>query len=210
MKRHSRSYCNCRAILHVRISLPVNSTLHQEIETIAVIGAGVLGCRVAALALRAGYRVVLEDISVSALESGVAAVRETLRREDACTESSTKDAQNLEQGLLSAHTVEDAVRPADVIIETVADELEMKLELFTIFDKFAKPGAILASTTESLSIGDLAEMTMCPERCVGMRLQLDAGRTSHLEIRTGPRTSEQTVMACRTMALRMGLAVSDK
>ena len=55
-----------------------------------------------------------------------------------------------------AHTVEDAIRDADLIIETLPDEMEMQIELFTILDKFAKPNAIFASTG-LLSIAELAE-----------------------------------------------------
>jgi len=64
--------------------------------------------------------------------------------------------------------VENACREADFLIEAVPEEMELKLELFTLFDKFAKPKAVLASNTSSLSVADMAEMTYRPELCVGM------------------------------------------
>ena len=110
--------------------------------TIAVIGAGDLGREIAALALFAGYRTILEDVSESRLEGAAAAL---LRLGDeVCSQ------------LITANTVEDAVRDAHLIIEAVAEEMEMKIELFTIFDKFAKPGAIFASSSPSLSIEEKA------------------------------------------------------
>ena len=79
---------------------------------------------------------------------------------------------------------------AELIIETVSDEMEMKIELFTIFDKFAKPGAIFASTTTSLRITDLAAVTFRPERCIGMRFFTDfAQHTGRLELVKGRETS---------------------
>jgi 3-hydroxyacyl-CoA dehydrogenase len=182
--------------------------MHMGIETIAIIGAGELGQKFAYLSLRAGYRTILEDVSLTAVERAVSAIREMLaanatplgnseklasgaaRRRgsetiatDSLPAGSSKTVApdgpqvaasgtlgDLATKLVTAHSVEQAVREADLIIEAVADELEMKLELFTIFDKFAKPAAIFASTTDSIRISDLADMTFCPECCIGMRL----------------------------------------
>src|SRR5205807_7781599 len=68
--------------------------------------------------------------------------------------------------ITTAGDVKDAIRDAELIIETVPDELEMKLELFTIFDKFAKSGAIFASTATSLSITDFTDIVVSRERCI--------------------------------------------
>jgi 3-hydroxybutyryl-CoA dehydrogenase len=110
--------------------------------------------------------------------------------------------------LRTANCAEDASREADLIIEGVADEMEMKIELFTIFDKFAKPGAIIASTTASLSITELAEVTFCAERCIGMRFSADASRAECLELVRGRETSRETIAICREVVRRMGKDVS--
>lgn len=181
----------------------------MKIETIAVIGAGELGREMARFSLRAGYRVILEDVSETILEKAVKAVRESLAEGVSALQI---DGTSCEQTLLrlsTANCVEDAVREADFIIETVADELEMKLELFAIFDKFARPGAILASTTQSLAIDDLAHMTFCAERCVGMRVARGAGNERRLELVRGRATSRETIEACREIARGMGLHVVD-
>ena len=162
----------------------------NEIATIAVIGAGDLGREIAALALFAGYRTILEDVSESRLEGAAAAL---LRLGDeVCSQ------------LITANTVEDAVRDADLILEAVAEEMEMKIELFTIFDKFAKPSAILASSSPSLSIADMASVTFCAERCIGMRVPAAGDGKNILELVCAPETSEETVAACREVARRMG------
>lgn len=181
----------------------------MKIETIAIIGAGNLGREIAEFALRGGYRVVLEDVSVTALEWTIAAIQ---KRSDAHLRASRIDAVSRDTSssrLSAAHSAESAIREADLIIETVADELEMKLELFTIFDKFAKPGALLASTTHSLSIDDLADMTFCTDRCVGMRFLGGAGNVRCLELVRGRATSDRTAEICREVGLRMGLQVTE-
>jgi len=105
--------------------------------------------------------------------------------------------------LETANNVEDAIREADLIVETVPEELEMKLELFTIFDKFAKPGAIFASTATKLSIADFSDVTVYRDRCVGMRfLEVDSA-IYRIELIKTPHTSEETIAACLAVARRM-------
>ena len=165
-------------------------------ETIAIVGANELGCKIASLSLRAGYRTILEDISTSALERGTASIAKALENDAAAKKLNPRELSRRLSQLVTANRAEDACREADLIIETVADELEMKLELFTIFDKFAKPGAVFASTTNTLSIDDLAEMTVCPERCIGMRFAWDS-KAVQLTLVRGRRTSKDTLARCR-------------
>jgi 3-hydroxybutyryl-CoA dehydrogenase len=165
-----------------------------EIQTIAVIGAGHDGRAFTCAALRAGYRPILEDVSDSRLEQAIAWIANV----DADASSR----------IVLARTVEAAVREADLIIEAVADEMEMKIEMFTIFDKFAKPGAIFASSSRSVPIAELAAVTFCPERCIGMRFVSVAGHADALELACAPETSEETIARCRQVGRRMGKEVA--
>jgi 3-hydroxybutyryl-CoA dehydrogenase len=179
-----------------------------EMKTIAVVGSGDPGRRIAYRSSLAGFRTILEDISPSALEQGIAWIRQMLGEEISRGGISTADGDAALRNLNTANSAEDISREADLIIETVSDEMEMKIELFTVFDKFAKPGAIFASTTTSLPITDLAAVTFRPERCIGMRFFTDAPTTGRLELVKGRETSEETVAACREVGRRMGLEVS--
>jgi 3-hydroxyacyl-CoA dehydrogenase len=160
-----------------------------EIQTIAVIGAGDDGRQMACAALRAGYRTILEDVSDTRLEQAVAWIANV----DA--EASSR--------LVVARTVEEAVREADLIIEAVAEEMEMKIEMFTIFDKFAKPDAIFASTSRLVPIAELAAVTFCPERCIGIRWISAAGQFDALELFRTAQTSEETIARCREVFRRI-------
>jgi len=165
-----------------------------EIQTIAVIGAGYDGREIASGALRAGYRTIIEDVSDSRLEQAIAWIANV----DADASSR----------LVLSRTVEEAVREADLIIEAVAEEMEMKIEMFTIFDKFARPDAIFATSSRSVPIAELAAVTFCPERCIGMRFVSVAGHADALELLCTPDTSEETVARCREVGRRMGKAVA--
>jgi 3-hydroxybutyryl-CoA dehydrogenase len=180
----------------------------METKTIAIVGAADLGRRIAYAAVLAGYHTILEDIWPSALEQGIAWIAQALDNEVSCGKigAAVRDAALAK--ISTANSAEDASREADLIIETVSDEMEMKIELFTIFDKFAKPGAIFAATTASLSVTDMADVTFCPERCIGLRFVTDAQKPERLELVKGRETSEETIAACREVGRRMGMDVS--
>lgn len=180
----------------------------MEIETIAIVGASDLGRKLAYESALAGYRTILEDISLSALEQGIARIAEALRDAFARGEIGAVAHDAALANLSTANTPEDASREANLIIEAVSDEIEMKIELFTIFDKFAKPGAVFASTTTSLSITDLAAVTFSAERCIGMRFFTDEPCVKRLELVVGRETSEDTIAACREVGRRIGKEVS--
>ena len=114
----------------------------MEIKTIAIVGATSLGRTIALVTARAGYRTILEDVSLSALEQGTAWIAQALGEAVAARQMDSAVRDAVLVNLIAATTPEDASHEADLIIEAVADEMEMKIELFTIFDKFAKPGAI--------------------------------------------------------------------
>jgi 3-hydroxybutyryl-CoA dehydrogenase len=180
----------------------------METKVIAIVGAADLGRRIAYAAVLAGYHTILEDVSPSAREQGIAWIAQSLDDEVSCGKIGAAVRDAALANLSAAHSAEDASREADLIIETVSDEMEMKIELFTIFDRFAKPGAIFASTTTSLTIADLAGVTFCPERCIGMRFGTDAQKTERLELVKGRKTSEETIEACREVGRRLGKEIS--
>jgi 3-hydroxybutyryl-CoA dehydrogenase len=124
-------------------------------RTIAVIGAGAAGRAFALRCARAGFAVALEDV-----------MPEKLRRaQDEYAELKPEGEGSLRYAL----TVEDAVKDADLAIDFVPDELESKLEIFSLLDRMAPPRTILCTPTMALSITDLASCTYRAERCVGLR-----------------------------------------
>ena len=176
----------------------------MSVKTIAVIGAGTMGRGIAYAAAYGGYTTVLEDISREMLEKGVGWIAAAL---DEGVARGKVDAAVRDRALAlisTATRAEEAIREADLIIEAVADEMEMKLELFTIFDKFAKPGAIFASNTSSLSITEMSDVTVHRERCVGLHFFNPVPKMKLIELVRTPFTSDETVAACREVGQRMG------
>ncbi len=137
----------------------------MTVQNIAVIGAGTAGRAFALRAVAAGFAVALEDV-----------MPENLRRaQDAYAELGGGAGT-----IRYAMTVEEAVQDADLAIDFVPDELESKLEIFSLLDRMAPPRTILCTPTEALSITDLASCTYRAERCVGLRGEMELVRSRFL------------------------------
>lgn len=145
----------------------------SSIKTVTIVGAGPLGRRLAFLSAQAGFRTILEDVLPSALRNAAAEVQSF------ATVASLEQANPIEY----ASNLETAVREADLIIDCVPDELESKLEIFSLLDRMAPPRSILATPTTTQSIADLASCTYRPERCVALQLKpIFLGKVSLPEI----------------------------
>ncbi len=179
----------------------------MEVRTIGVIGAGTMGRGIAYAAALGGYRTVLEDVMPEMLTKASAWIVQTfdegVRRGKLAAEQAATAVKRIE----TASSVEDACRESDFLIEAVPEEMELKLELYTLFDKFAKPNAVLASNTSSLSITEMAEMTYRPDLCVGMHFFNPVPKMRLIEIVRAPKTSDETIATCREVGARMGKEV---
>jgi 3-hydroxybutyryl-CoA dehydrogenase len=179
----------------------------MEVRTIGVIGAGSMGRGIAYAAALGSYRTVLEDVSPEMLDQGLAYIREALDEGVARGKVTPEQMDIALKNLSTSRSVEDVCRESDLLIECVPEEMEVKLEIFTIFDKFARPHAILASNTSSLSITELAAITFRAADCIGMHFSNPVPKMKLLEIVRGLETSESTVQACAAVGRRMGKEV---
>ena len=175
-----------------------------EVRTIAVIGAGPVGRAIAQLAARGGYRTILEDLLPNALRRAESEIRSQLDRAVASGGVSADAAGKALSLLEFAGTVEDAARPADFVIEAVPEELESKIEIFTLLDKICRPGTILASHLSSLSITEISRVTYRARNCLGMRFAEPVDRENWLEIIRGRETDDHTLATAVEVGRRMG------
>jgi 3-hydroxybutyryl-CoA dehydrogenase len=176
----------------------------ENIHTIAVIGAGTMGRGIAWAAAVGGYRTILEDVSAQMLEQALAWIKSSLEEGVERGKLSREQKEQAFRRIVTASSVEDACREADLIIEAVPEDMELKIEIFTLLDKFAKPGAIFASNTSSLSITEMAAVTCRPEKCVGMHFFNPVPKMKLLEIVRALETSDDTLTACVEVGRRMG------
>jgi 3-hydroxybutyryl-CoA dehydrogenase len=175
-----------------------------EIKTLAVIGAGGLGRSIACATALAGYRTILEDILPASLRRADREIRDFLEESVKSAKISPQDMEAALARLEYASSVEEAARQADLVIEAVPDELESKLEIFTLLDKIAKPPTILATTTYRLQINEIASVTYRAEKLVGLRFSSTSEGQDRLEIVRGATTEAATLAACAEFGRRSG------
>jgi 3-hydroxybutyryl-CoA dehydrogenase len=179
-----------------------------EIQTIAVIGAGVIGRGIAFAAALGGYRTILEDILPSSLRTAATELREHLAKAADLGTVSKPEALAAFNRLEYASTVEHAAREADLVIEAVPDELESKIEIFTLLDKICRPQTILVSNTSSFRVSEIASVTYRATKIAGMRFTDPVFSGKNLEVVRARLTDDETIAACTEVGRRMGKQVT--
>jgi 3-hydroxybutyryl-CoA dehydrogenase len=183
------------------LSTPGTHTADQ-IELIAVLGAGTMGHGIAQVAALVGYRVVMRDVAREPLARGVAAIERNLARGIQLGKL-TEEERDLALQRIRGATRLDEARDADLFIEAVPEQLAMKHESLRAVEEVATRPFIFASNTSSLSLTEIARPAAHPERVVGMHFFNPVHIMRLVEIVVGARTSAETVAAVRAVGLRM-------
>jgi 3-hydroxybutyryl-CoA dehydrogenase len=179
----------------------------SDIKTIAVIGAGTMGRGIAHAAALGGYRTILEDILPNALRRAETEIRANLDRAVESGKVSATDANAAFARLEYAGSVDEAARQADLVIEAVPEELESKIEIFTLLDKICRPTTVLASNTSSLSLTEIASVTYRAKKIVGMHFFNPVHKMRLLEIVRALETDDDTLATALEVGRRMGKEV---
>jgi 3-hydroxybutyryl-CoA dehydrogenase len=177
------------------------------VQTIAVIGAGIMGRGIAHASALGGYRTILEDILPAALRKAETEIRANLDKAVELNKVTAADADAAFCRLRYAGSVEEAAREADLVIEAVPEEMESKIEIFTFLDKICRPSTILASNTSSLSVTEIASVTYRAKKCVGMHFFNPVHKMKLLEIVRALETDEETLATAVEVGKRMGKEV---
>jgi len=177
------------------------------VSTIAVIGAGTMGRGIAHAAALGGYRTILEDLLPAALRKAETEIRANLDQAVELGKVAAPDADSALRRIEFAGTVAEAAREADLVIEAVPEELESKIEIFTLLDKICRPHTILASNTSSLSVTEIASVTYRAKKCVGMHFFNPVHKMRLLEVVRALETDEDTLATAVEVGKRMGKEV---
>jgi len=169
------------------------------VQSAAVVGAGTMGGGIAMSYINAGIPVVLKEVDQASLDKGLDIIRHNYAasvKRGKFTEEQVEKRLALITPTLS---YEDIAR-ADIVVEAVFENLELKRKVFREIDAVAKPTAILASNTSTLDIGQIADATQRPQSVIGNHFFSPANIMKLLEIVRGPKTSPQTIVTCMALA----------
>jgi len=173
-------------------------------QRIAVLGAGTMGHGIAQVAALAGYQVTMRDVSRGALDGGRAQIDwslDNLVRKGRLEEAAAAAAR---ERLSVTTDLGEAVAAADLVIEAVPEDLDLKLQVFAEVDRLAPAHAVLTSNTSQFSITRLAAATARPERVCGMHFFNPPVLMKLVEIARGARTSDETHRVVVEVSRRMG------
>lgn len=170
---------------------------------IAVIGSGTMGSGIVQVLAQSGYDTIMKDISPVALEKGMKYIEKNFAK---LVEKGkmTEEAKTEALARITATDNDEALKDADIIIEAATENMELKKKIFAGLDSVAKPEAILATNTSSLSITEIAAATGRPDRVIGMHFFNPVPVMKLIEVIRGIATSDATYDAIYDMSVKMG------
>jgi 3-hydroxybutyryl-CoA dehydrogenase len=170
----------------------------MRFERVLVVGAGQMGGGIAQVTAASGRRVLLHDAAPGAVEKGLATMRKSLER------LAEKGAEHDPEEVLARVEPVDDLAPADLLVEAVVEDADVKKEIFRRADSVLPPEAVLASNTSSIPIASLAGVTGRPDRVIGMHFFNPVPVMTLVEVVRTPATSDDTVAAIVELARELG------
>jgi len=176
----------------------------SALPTIAVIGAGTMGHGIAYVASAAGCSVTLIDAQPAALANGRAKIESAFDKAIERGKATANSRREALARLSTAPAIGPAVEGADIVIEAVPENLDLKQRIFADVERHAPASAILATNTSSLSIARIAEPLRDRGRVIGMHFFNPVPVMKLVEIVRGPETTDATVDCVRALAESLG------
>jgi 3-hydroxyacyl-CoA dehydrogenase len=200
----------CRALRHLfgaqraasKIPDVPSDTPLREIKQVAIIGAGTMGGGIAMNFLNAGIAVTMLETRQEALDRGIATLQKNY--EDRIKKGKLKqDAYAKRMALLTTTLNYDDISHADLVIEAVFEDMDVKAAVFKQLDAVMKPGAILASNTSTLDLNTIASFTQRPQDVVGMHFFSPANVMKLLEVVRGKDTAHDVLATVMDVAKKI-------
>jgi 3-hydroxyacyl-CoA dehydrogenase len=197
--RHS--FFGRREVGHIP-GIPNRKPVHP-VQKVAIIGAGLMGTGIATALINAGLRVELIDPNMEIVEKAVGKIQSTLQR-DAKKGRISPEAGLARLALLNPANDPKNMADADIIIEAVFEDLDVKRRVFADMERYAKPSAILATNTSTLDLDKIASFASHPDRVVGLHFFSPANIMKLVEIVRGRETSDETLISAMSFTKAIG------
>lgn len=178
----------------------------MTVRWVGVVGCGLMGSGIAEVCARAGYQVLVREVTSELLEHGLARIDASLRRaveRGKVAEEAARQARQAIRGTVALRELGES----DLVIEAVIEQMAEKQAVFRELDGLCPPHTIFASNTSSLSITEMASATKRPDRVVGMHFFNPVPVMTLVEVALGLHTSEETLEAAKAFAASVGKRV---
>jgi 3-hydroxybutyryl-CoA dehydrogenase len=174
----------------------------RPIQRVAVLGAGTMGHGIAQIAAAAGYAVIMRDVNSDALDRGRESIARNLTKAIQLGKISEQDRDEVLRRIHGTTQMEE-IRVADLVIEAAPENLELKQNLLREAETLIDKDCVFATNTSSLSISEVAAVSIRPENVVGMHFFNPVHIMRLVEIVVGERTGHQTRATVQEVARRM-------
>jgi len=164
----------------------------MSVSTLAVIGAGTMGCQIAIVFASGGYNTYLHDLRQERLERGLNSIQGFLSKREAKGKLDADTGKAIINRIHTTTELSEAVSSAGIVVEAVFEDVALKCELFKELDYLSHSDMILATNTSTLSVTEISAATKRPELCIGAHFLIPAALTPLVEITRGLSTSDAT------------------
>ncbi len=176
----------------------------MEIKKICVLGAGLMGSGITQVAAEAGCEVTMRDIEDRFVQGGLNTIKKNYERAIAKGKMTQEQVEGVLSRIKGVVDLAVAVKSADVVIEAVVENMDLKKQVYKELDQLCVKEAILASNTSGLSITEIASATKRPGKVIGMHFFNPVPVMKLVEIIKGQSTAEETFNVIKTLAEKMG------
>jgi len=176
----------------------------MEIKKICVLGAGLMGSGIAQVSAEAGYDVSMRDIEDRFVQGGLNIIKKNYERAIGKGKMTKDQADTLLSRVKGTLDMAEAVKGAQVVIEAVIENIELKKQVYKELDQLCAKETVLATNTSGLSITEIASMTKRPEKVIGMHFFNPVPVMKLVEIIKGQSTSEETFAVIKTLSEKLG------
>jgi 3-hydroxybutyryl-CoA dehydrogenase len=176
----------------------------MKVRKICVLGAGIMGSGIAQVSAEAGIEVTMRDIEDRFVQGGFNIIKKNYERAISKGKITKDQADAFLLKVKGTLDLSEAVKDAEIVIEAVIENLDLKKQVYRELDQLCSKNTILASNTSGLSITEIASTTRRPEKVIGMHFFNPVPVMKLVEITKGQLTSEETFAVIKTLSERLG------
>lgn len=182
--------------------LPADAGAKKKVQTVGVLGAGVMGAGIAQAAAKAGYKVVVKDVEQKFLDKGLSTIKGLF---DSLVEKKRVTREEADKTIsdMKMTTAYEDLAGCDLVIEAVLEDLKIKQTALAELEKVCAPDFVFATNTSSLSVNDIANGAKDPSRVVGLHFFNPVHKMPLVEVVKADKTSDAALGAAMSVALKL-------
>ncbi len=176
----------------------------EDVSKVCVLGAGTMGAGIAQTCSVAGFEVSMRDIEQRFVDGGFERIKKPLMKRVEKGKMTQQDVDAIVSKIHGFVDLKEALEGADLVIEAVIEDMDLKKTVFKESDEICPEGVIFASNTSSLSVTEMGSITSRPDKFVGLHFFNPAPVMKLVEVIRGSETSDETLQFAKDFCVKLG------